>query len=117
MLFFGLVAAFSTAAAQGPYLGLEYGEFTGLGKDDIRVTVARIINVALGLLGIIFLVLTVYAGFRWMTAGGNEDAVKDARKILFAGVIGLAIVLSAYAISRFVVGELFFATTGTELQQ
>lgn len=93
-------------------LGLGYGEYTGLGRDDVRYTVARIINVALGLLGIVAVVLIVYAGFTWMTAGGNEEKIKSAQKTLMAAVIGLVIILSAYAITDFVVKELYTATTG-----
>ena len=98
----------------GPYLGLEYGAATGLGKADVRFTTARIINAALGLLGIIAVVIILYAGFKWMTAGGNEENVKSAQKILMAAVIGLVIILSAYAITRFVMSQLFKATTGYE---
>ena len=95
---------------------MEYGEYTGLGGDDIRKVVAQMINIVLALLGIIFLVICVYAGFRLMTAAGNEDAVRDARKILFAGVAGLAIVLAAYSISKFVLSGLYQATSGDKLE-
>ncbi len=100
--------------AQPDQLGLRYGVESGLGASDIRFTAAQIINVALGLLGIISLVLIVYAGFLWMTAGGNSDQVDKAKSILFASVIGLLIILSAYSISRFVITNLFKATTGQE---
>lgn len=69
---------------------------------DPRTTVAVIIKTALQLIGIIFLVLIMYAGFLWMTAGGSEDNVTKAKKIISASVIGLAIVVSAYAITTFV---------------
>ena len=93
-------------------LGLQYGEATGLGNSDLRSTVARIINVILGLLGIIFIVLTLYSGFTWMTAGGNESKAESARKILFSAVIGLVIILSAFTITNFVLKSGYKATTG-----
>ena len=96
----------------GPYLGLEYGASTGLGTADIRFTAANIIGVALGLLGTICVVLMLYAGFKWMTAGGNEENVKEAQSTIKYAVIGLLIILSAYAITRFVFVNLFKATTG-----
>jgi len=98
--------------AEGDLLGLEYGQYTGLSDTDVRFTVARIINVALGLLGIIMVVLMVYAGFLWMTAAGNEEKAGTARKIIFSAIIGLIIILSAYAISNFVVGRIYGATWG-----
>ena len=60
--------------------------------------------------------MILLGGFRWMTAAGNEDAVRDARKILFAGVAGLAIVLAAYSISKFVLSGLYQATSGDKLE-
>jgi Zn-dependent protease with chaperone function len=83
----------------------------GLGTNDIRVTIARIINVALGMLGIVAVVIVLSGGFRWMTASGDEGKVDEAKKIITAGVIGLAIILSAYAIAQFVIDSLITATT------
>ncbi|MBI2436596.1 MAG: hypothetical protein HYV41_02535 [Candidatus Magasanikbacteria bacterium] len=69
---------------------------------DIRVIVVRIINVALGLLGIITLGLILYAGFLIMTSGGEENKVTQGKKILMQATIGLAIILSAFAIVQFI---------------
>ena len=96
---------------QGDALGVNYGVYTGLGQKDIRVTVANIINVALGLLGIVAVVIILIGGFEWMTAGGNEEKTGEAKKRIVAGVIGLAIILSAYAIASFVINSLIKATT------
>lgn len=89
----------------------ELAEPLGLGTRDVRDTIASIINVALGLLGIIAVVIVIYAGFLWMTAGGNDDQIKTAKGWMTGGIIGLVIVLSAYAIARFIVGSLLEATT------
>ena len=85
---------------------------TTLGTRDIRSTVADIINVALGLLGIVAVVIMLIGGFEWMTAGGNEDKVADARKRIFAGIIGLAIIMSSWALTTFVLRSLQDATLG-----
>ena len=92
--------------------GIECGRATGLTSSDPRLVIGRIINVALSLLGIVATVLIVYAGFKWMTAGGNEENVKSAQKILMAAVIGLVIILAAFAISNFVLKSLYTATAG-----
>ena len=92
------------------FFGLGYAEETGLGSSDIRATIASIINVALGLLGIVAVVIVLVGGFKWMTAGGNDEKVTEARKLIFAGIIGLAIILSAYAIAKFVLSQLYSAT-------
>ena len=62
------------------------------------------------LVGVIFLVLLIYAGFRWMTAGGNEEAIKDAKQMLLNAVIGLVIVLAGYAITTYVLQSVMMAT-------
>ncbi len=108
-------AAFLTMAriahAQ-PDLGLQYGEYTGLGGRDIRLVIAGIINIVLSLLGVFFIILLIIAGFRYLTAGGNSDNTKKALSTIWSAIIGLAIVLSAYIIARFVLQALLGATTG-----
>jgi hypothetical protein len=82
----------------------------GLGTFSIGVIVAYGIRILLSLLGLIFVVLIIYAGFLWMTAAGNEEKIKKSKDIMIAAVIGLAIVLSAYAITIFVFDKLLFGT-------
>lgn len=117
-----VVPAFAQGAAPRPNaFGLEYGTQSGLGNRDIRDTVGQIINVALSLLGIVALVIILAGGFKWMTAGGNEEKVMEARKMIFSGIIGLAIILSGFAIARFVLNQLASATgfqaTGNTVSQ
>ena len=79
-------------------------------------SVAKMINVTLGFLGIIFLVLFVYAGFMWMAAAGNDEKISKSKKTMAAAIIGTAIILAAYAISYFVIDQLLIATKGTGLE-
>lgn len=81
-----------------------------LGKRDIRATVASIINVAMGLLGIVAVGIILIGGFQWMTAGGNEENVTKAKQRIIQGIIGLAIILASWAIARFVLESLVTAT-------
>ena len=88
---------------------------TNLGTKNLVTTITAIINVALGLLGVVAVVIILIGGFKWMTGGGNEDKVGEARKLIFAGIIGLAIILSAWAIAKFVIQSLQKATgSGTD---
>ncbi|HLD19816.1 MAG TPA: pilin [Patescibacteria group bacterium] len=64
-------------------------------------TIARIINIVLGFLGLIALVLFIIGGFQWMTSGGNEDKTSAAKKLMISAVIGLVIILAAAVISNF----------------
>lgn len=94
----------------GPNLGLEYGAMTGLGQTDPRIVAANIINIVLGLLGIISVAIVLFAGFKWMTSAGNDEAVGSAKKMLVAAIIGLVIILSAYIIANFVLLNIYAAT-------
>lgn len=96
--------------------GLTYGNQTGLGNQDIRTTISKVINVALSMLGIVAVVIVLLGGFKWMTAGGNEEKTGEARKLIFAGIMGLAIVLSAFAIAQFVLKQLYIATNSDTSQ-
>jgi hypothetical protein len=91
----------------------------GLGQLSIGAIVATIIQTCLGLLALIFLVLMVFAGFQWMTAGGNETKVSKAQETIKTAVIGLVIVLAAYAITYFIFKYLPFtaSTTGSSSPQ
>jgi uncharacterized membrane protein len=70
-------------------------------KTDIRTTIGKLIKGVLGFLAIIFLVLTIIAGFRYMTAAGNEEQTKKSVAQIRDAVIGLVIILAAWAISTF----------------
>ena len=83
----------------------------GLGEKDPRVIVASVINVILGFLGIIAVVIILLGGFKWMTAGGSEDKIGEAKKLITAGVIGLVIILASWGIATFVITGLISATS------
>lgn len=84
----------------------------GGGSGDVQGIAANIINVALSFLGIIAVVIVLIGGFKYMTSGGSEEKTTEARKLIVSGIIGLAIILSAWAITSFVVSRLVGATQG-----
>lgn len=71
-------------------------------NQNIGTTMVSIIKGFLALLGIIFLVLIIYAGYSWMTAAGEEEKVTRAKDTIRRAIIGLLIIVSAYAITYFV---------------
>ena len=107
------VAAPAMVGAQSDIFGIEYGSETGLGQQDPRQTAARVIRAGLGLLGIVAIVIVLWGGVLWMTAGGDTEKVGTAKKVLFSGIIGLIIILSAFAIAQFVLNQLISATGTT----
>jgi len=85
----------------------------GLGNKDPRAIVASVIRIILGFLGIIAVIIILLGGFKWMTAGGNEEKAGEARKLIAQGVIGLVIILAAFGIATFVINSLLVATNGS----
>ena len=81
------------------------GGALGEADRDPREIAGRLINFALGFLGVIAVLIIMYGGFKWMTSGGSEDKVAEAKKILVAGVIGLIIILSSWAIATFLISR------------
>lgn len=107
-VFLFLVGA-SQAAAQ---FGL--GEATPAGiKHEIKSSIATIIIGILQYVGAIFLVLVVVGGIMWMVSGGNEQRVERAKKIITSAVIGLVIIMTAYAITLFITEALEGSLTDT----
>lgn len=96
------------------FLGGEYQRTRNtLGKSDTSDPTARVVNTIDRVLkfiftfvGIILTLITLYAGFLWMTAAGDSKKVETAKKYLTNAVIGLVILLSASGVSLFVFNQL-----------
>ncbi|NMC51110.1 hypothetical protein GYA54_00040 [Candidatus Kuenenbacteria bacterium] len=82
-------------------VGLDVAGQVGLTTNDLRGSAVGVIRSLMGVLGILSLAIILLGGFRWMTSSGNEDNVKSAKKTIAAGIVGLAIILFAYAIVAF----------------
>lgn len=78
--------------------------------DDIRTVIGRIIQIILTFLGTIFIVLMLIAGFKWMNSQGDENTINEAKGTIKAAVIGLAIVMSSYAVTVMVMNYIYQAT-------
>ena len=77
-------------------------EGSGLVTVSLGVIVARIINAALGLLGLVAVIIILYGGFLWMTAKGEAERVQKAKKLLIQALVGLVIIVMSFAIAQFV---------------
>ncbi len=80
-------------------------ETTGT-KASLEDTVQLVINSVLSLTGIIFLLLAVYAGIRWMTAQGNTEHVTKAQETLQAAIIGMVIISVSWAVTTVIFNTL-----------
>ena len=111
MINFLLVPAFALTSNQ---LGLD-----DAGRSNLKTQatpadiVGGLINVVLTLVGLISVIIIIVAGFKYLTSGGNDEKVGEARKLLLSGIIGLVLILAAYAITRFVLENLAPTISGS----
>lgn len=87
-----------------------FGAGVTSGTNTLESIVGQILKTFISILGVLFLVLTVYAGYLWMNARGNEQQVSKAKDILTQSVIGFIVVLAAYMITDFIVNGILRAT-------
>lgn len=77
-------------------------------KTDVSVEsmIGLIITTVLTFVGVVFLILAIYGGYLWMMARGNDEQVEKAKKTITNAIIGLVVVLAAYAISWYIVNAI-----------
>jgi len=73
-----------------------------VGYNDLASIIGVVIQAFLGLLGVLFLVYILYAGYNWMVAQGDEEKVTKAKETIQRAIIGLIVIVGAYAISYWV---------------
>jgi len=88
-------------------------ENSNLASTDPREMVANGIKIFLGFLGMIAVVLILYAGFLWMTSAGDDKKIESSKKILGASIVGLIIILMSYGLATFVLKQVVGVTTGS----
>lgn len=91
-------------------IGTTFGDATG---KSLAQMIGRGINVILGVLGLILVILIIYAGFIWTMARGEAKDVEKAKNMIKNAVVGLIIVFAAYAIAAFVLDNLATISSGT----
>jgi len=68
--------------------------------------VTLMINYFLGILGLVAVAFLIYAGILMVTAGGNDEQIGKARKVITYAVIGIVIILLSWTIITFVTSAL-----------
>lgn len=111
----GLSVAVSPAVAQAVNFlpsGVNSSDIE-LGQASPTDVAVNVVNWSLGILALIAVVFIIFAGFSWMTSGGNEKQIETAKGILKAAIIGLVIILTALGVSQYVFAVLINATGAT----
>jgi len=86
------------------------------GQTTVSLTtiIGNIIKVVVSLLGLIAVVLIIIGGFQWMTSGGEEEKITKAKQLMINGIIGLVIIVLAYAIATFIIDKLVTVSTTSQ---
>jgi len=107
----GLVTAPIVKAANKPSLSDAFGETLSTVGEKAGYSITdtnldnkaiKVIQAVLSLLGVIFVSLIIYSGIRWMTAGGNDQTLEKAKETIRQAIMGLLLIIGAYAISLFI---------------
>ena len=77
---------------------------------DLASVIGRIIKAFLTLLGAVFMIYVIYGGYQWIMAKGNEEQLTKDKAIIRGSIIGIIVVLAAYAITSFVISNVSEAT-------
>jgi len=77
----------------------------GDGSSDLTGNVTSVINQIIGVLGIVAVIVIVLGGIQYMTSTGDAAKVKKAKDTILYGVIGLIVVILAFAIVNFVINN------------
>jgi len=88
------------------HVGSDNGPYAAADNTSMSAIVGNIINTALSLLGVLFIILIVVYGYKWMSAGGDEKTVEGAKTAIKNAVIGLVVTMAAYAIWGFILQNL-----------
>lgn len=88
---------------------------TGISDTQLEPLAGRVIKGGLTVIGMLFLILMVYAGMTWMTAQGEEGQIEKAQKTIVAAIIGIMLIVASYAITNLVVDRLVKGNAGPQV--
>lgn len=86
--------------------------YGGSSPRDVRIIVASLVKVFIEFLGIIFLVLIVWGGYKYMLSRGESEKVDEALKMIRNGVIGLVIIVASWTIAVYITDCALDITSG-----
>jgi Na+/proline symporter len=78
------------------------GTVLGLSDTNLVTVVVRLVNLALGFLPLVAVIFVILGGLQWMTSGGDEEKVGRAKRTISSAIIGIVVVLLAWAIVQFI---------------
>lgn len=106
----GVLSSLPAQAACDPKKGVEgalqkdcsKGEGQAEQLDGNQGVITTIINTMLFIVGLLAVIMIIYAGIRFVTAHGDEKQVESARQTIIYSVVGLIVAILAYALVNWV---------------
>lgn len=95
----------------------DVGDFESAGQTILGGVFAKVLSLLIGFLGVIATILVIYAGYLWMTAGGDDSQIEKAKSIIKQVVIGFIVLSLSYAIVSFVFSQVQKAAPGETPKQ
>ena len=79
-------------------------------KGTIYDIANRVVRTFFAILAVLFLGMMLYGGYNWMTAMGDDEKITKAKETIISALIGVIIIIAAYAVTFFVINNLFSST-------
>lgn len=73
---------------------------------EVGSIMGTVIKSFFSVMGMVFLILVLHAGYKWMNANGKKDDVEEAKNSIMRATIGLAVMIAAYALTAFVFNQI-----------
>lgn len=108
--FFGANLAFAVVDT-GLGATARQAQMDNIASSNLSVQAGTIIATVLGLIGVVFVILLIYAGLTYMISQGKKEEVDKALSTIKNSIIGLVIILGAYVVSNFVINAVFNEST------
>jgi len=80
-------------------------------NDRVSDFIIRIINIGLGIAGLVAVLFLILGGFRYITSAGNEETAENAKKIITNAIIGIVVIILAFVIVRVISNALITGQT------
>lgn len=77
----------------------------GNGASKLNSTIAGVINIMSVLIGVLAVIMIIFAGFKYITSGGDSGKVTSAKHTMIYALVGLVIVALSQFIVKFVLGK------------
>jgi len=107
MMFYASQAVGADVTTEGMMEGMApFQKAAGVSTKNLPTVIGGIVKVVISLLGLVAAIIIILGGFQWMTSGGNEEKIAGAKKLMINGLIGMVLVVLAYAIASFIISNL-----------